>query len=353
MQRRSFLAAGLGIGTAGWLASSERSFGPDGLGAALRGNPGSLPGDASSPLLCLAPHFGMFRHLAGEELIDQLHFMADRGFGAVEDLRLRDRPRNIQDRIGRELARLGMHMGAFTATAEFGRSTFASGDRCVQRAVLAEVRAAVETARRVGGKWCIVVPGRCDRRWAPARQMDHAIDLLRRCAELCEAVGVTLLLEPLDLGPHAPPMFLRTVPQGQQVCRAVGSPACKLLFDVSEQHRVRHDLLAGIDRAWGEIGYLQVGDDPGRKEPGTGTIDFRGLFWYLRGKGYAGIVGMDHGNSLPGAAGERAVLAAYAGHDQIPAASCGRTPSTATPAGYAAAYSANRPSHSRSTSSPG
>jgi hydroxypyruvate isomerase len=54
-----------------------------------------------------------------------------------------------------------------------------------------------------------------------------------------------------------------------------------------------------------------VGDNPGRKEPTTGEINYRNIFKHLYEKGYNGIIGMEHGNSLPGKNGEKAVLNAY------------------------------------------
>ena len=56
---------------------------------------------------------------------------------------------------------------------------------------------------------------------------------------------------------------------------------------------------------------MQVGDNPGRKEPGTGEINYANVFAHLKRKGYTGVVGMEHGNSKPGVDGERAVVEAY------------------------------------------
>jgi hydroxypyruvate isomerase len=54
-----------------------------------------------------------------------------------------------------------------------------------------------------------------------------------------------------------------------------------------------------------------VGDNPGRKEPTTGEINYTNVFAHLKKKGFTGIVGMEHGNSKPGKDGERAVIDAY------------------------------------------
>ena len=71
------------------------------------------------------------------------------------------------------------------------------------------------------------------------------------------------------------------------------------------------NLIPNIDRAWGEIGYFQVGDNPGRNEPGTGEINYNRVFRHIHAKGFTGIVGMEHGLSQGGKQGERAVIDAY------------------------------------------
>jgi hydroxypyruvate isomerase len=71
------------------------------------------------------------------------------------------------------------------------------------------------------------------------------------------------------------------------------------------------DLIPGMDRAWSEIAYYQIGDNPGRKEPGTGEVNYKNIFKHLYDKGYKGMLGMEHGNSIPGKEGEMALIAAY------------------------------------------
>lgn len=77
----------------------------------------------------------------------------------------------------------------------------------------------------------------------------------------------------------------------------------------------RGNLIPNINTAWDEIAYFQAGDNPGRNEPGTGEINYRNVFRHIHGKGYTGIVGMEHGNSQRGREGERAVIDAYVAAD--------------------------------------
>lgn len=263
-----------------------------------------------------APHFGMFRHHAGEDLIDQLRFMHDEGFRSLEDNDLPGRPVAIQERIGAELARLGMRMGVFVAHADWENASFASDGAEARARILADMSAAVEVAKRVDARWCTVVPGQYELGVPWDYQTANVVDNLKRACEVCEPAGLTLVLEPLNHWTDHAGVFLTGVPQAFQICRAVASPWCKILDDLYHQQITEGNLIPNLDRAWDEIAYIQVGDNPGRKEPTTGEINFTNVFRHLKTKGYSGVVGMEHGNSLPGRAGERAVIDAYVACDR-------------------------------------
>ncbi len=73
---------------------------------------------------------------------------------------------------------------------------------------------------------------------------------------------------------------------------------------LSCMHRNEGNLIANIDKYWEEISYIQIGDNPGRKEPGTGEINYKNVLKHIYNKGYRGIMGMEHGNANPGKEGE-------------------------------------------------
>ncbi|HZM00120.1 MAG TPA: TIM barrel protein, partial [Planctomycetota bacterium] len=259
-----------------------------------------------------APHLGMFEHSAGPDPLDQLRFMADQGFTAFEDNGMPGRPVELQEAIGRELARLDLRMGVFVAHGNaWGKASFASGDAGERERFLADLQNSVEVAQRVHAKWMTVVPGEVDPGLEPGYQTANVIETLRRGAEILQPHGLVMVLEPLNPWRDHPRMFLTKVPQAYEICRAVDSPACKILFDLYHQQITEGNLIPNIDRAWSEVAYFQTGDNPGRNEPGTGEINYQSVFAHLAEKGYAGVIGMEHGNSAAGAEGERAVIAAY------------------------------------------
>lgn len=303
MNRRSFLKAGAGGVAAGIL--------PEGNSARAASPP------TRSFKLKYAPHFGMFEQHAGPDLIDQLKFMADQGFRAFEDNGMKRRPVEVQEKIGRELERLGMQMGVFVATADFQNVTFASNKPEAREAILKDMRESLEVAKRVQARWCTVVPGRFDLGLEWDYQTSNVIDNLNRCAEILEPHGLVMVLEPLNHWTNHPGVFLSKIPQAYLICRAVNSPSCKILFDIYHQQITEGNLIPNMERAWEEIAYFQIGDNPGRKEPTTGEINYRNIFRYLHSRGYDGILGMEHGNSKPGREGEQAVIDAYVACDDF------------------------------------
>ncbi len=263
-----------------------------------------------------APQLGLFVHHAGSDPIDQVKFIADEGFGAVVDGGLRVKSPQLQSRIGDELARRGLAFGPFVGLAHFGRPTFASGSLETRRELLRETGLAIDAARRVGGADLIVIPGKGMSHVPEVIQFRRAVDSLRFCADACERHGVRMMLEPTISGGHTSRMFLRSVDQAAQLCRAVGSPACRLLFDVFDQAITGNDVPELLRRSRDVLGSVQLADAPSRQEPGSGELDFRRLFDVLDAIGYQGLFGMEHGKRLSGREGERAVIDAYVALDR-------------------------------------
>ena len=264
-----------------------------------------------------APHQGMFSSHAGEDPIDQLNFMADQGFKAFEDNGMKGRTVALQEEMAATMAKRNIRMGVFVAhTIYWTKPNLASGDKDLQNEFLKEIRESVEVAKCVNAKWMTVVPGYVDQRQNKQYQTANVIESLRRAADILERHDLTMVLEPLNFRDH-PGLFLSESPQAYQICKAVNSPSCKILFDIYHQQIQEGNLIPNIEASWDEIAYFQVGDNPGRNEPTTGEINYRNVFKYIHSKGFDGIVGMEHGNSLQGKKGEIAVIKAYKQSDDF------------------------------------
>ncbi|MGB5508551.1 hydroxypyruvate isomerase family protein [Robiginitalea sp.] len=261
--------------------------------------------------LNFAPHLGMFQAHAGKDPMDQLRFMAEQGFRAFEDNEMKKRPVSLQEKMGQFLSDNKMQMGVFVAhTISWSKPHLASGNPEIKKVFLDEISTSVEVAKRIGATWMTVVPGHVDMKQSMAFQTSHVVETLRAAAEILEPHQLTMVLEPLNFRDH-PGQFLSESPQAYEICKAVNSPACKILFDIYHQQIQEGNLIPNIETCWDEIAYFQIGDNPGRKEPGTGEINYSNVFRFIHRQGYSGILGMEHGNSTAGKEGELAVLNAY------------------------------------------
>jgi len=255
-------------------------------------------------------HDGMFKSSAGKEFTDQIRFGYDQGFRAIEDNGMMDRLPGDQEKIGNLLTELKMSMGVFVQSFDHWpvSTSLCSGSAEWRDKFLKFTRDAIEVSKRCNGKLVTVVPGNYDRTIPFDYQTAHVIEALKPAAEMLEPHQIVMVLEPLS---DTPDLFLRHSSQAYAICKAVNSPSCKILFDIYHMQRNEGDLIKGIDRGYDEISYYQIGDNPGRNEPGTGEVNYKNIFKHLFNKGYKGMLGMEHGNSIPGKEGEAALIAAY------------------------------------------
>ncbi len=310
MNRRKFIATGLASGAAAIVASNASET----IASAISKDP------VRKFKLNYAPHFGMFRNHTGNDLVTQLQFFRDQGFTALEDNGLPTRPVADQELIGRTLADLKMTMGVFVATKDFNNPTFAitTWKPEMREPILKEMRDAVEIAKRVNAKWCTVVPGCHDERLDWDYQTASVVDMFRRCAEICEKAGLVMVMEPLNTRRDHPKLFLTRIGQAYLICRAVNSPSVKILYDMYHQQITEGNIIPNIDLAWDEVAYFQVGDNPGRKEPTTGEMNYRNIFKHIHNKGFKGVVGMEHGVKDPRTKeGEMVCIEAYVWSDNF------------------------------------
>tara|TARA_Y100001970_G_scaffold111872_1_gene139597 strand:+ start:444 stop:1367 length:924 start_codon:yes stop_codon:yes gene_type:complete len=259
-----------------------------------------------------APHFGMFKNNAGADLLDQIQFMHDQGFRSLEDNGMKGRSKQVQNNIAKKMKRLGMDMGVFVGHKIYWREpNLTSGDKSLQDEFVKNIKESVEVAKRVNATWMTVVPGHVDIKKEMAYQTANVVEALRRACDVLEPHNLVMVLEPLNWWSNHAGQFLSEIPQTYQICRAVNSPSCKILFDIYHQQISEGNLIPNMNKSWKEIAYFQIGDNPGRKEPTTGEINYYNVFEHIHSKGYKGILGMEHGNSQKGKAGEIQVIKAY------------------------------------------
>jgi hydroxypyruvate isomerase len=244
-----------------------------------------------------------------------LNFMADQGFTALEDNGMMKRDVALQTKIGETLAKRNMTMGVFVIDKGGNMAnTLAAGKQEFIDIFVDGCKRAVEVAKRVNAKWMTVVPGGFERKLPIGIQDGNVIEALRRGADILEPHGLVMVLEPLS---DSPDLYLQTSDQTYMICKAVNSPSCKILYDIYHMQKTEGHLINNINLTWDEIDYFQIGDNPGRKEPTTGEINYKNVFKHIHGRGFKGVMGMEHGNSIEGKEGELALIKAYQESDSF------------------------------------
>jgi len=299
MKRRHFLRNGVLAGTSGILGSNA---------AAAITSPGNF-GDQPFKMF-YGTHHGMFENHAGPDFIDQIKFAYDKGFRAIEDNGMMTRSPEEQKKIGDTLSKLGMKMGVFVITSDnwHWKTTLTTGKQEWIDKMIADCKTAIEVAKRCNATVATVVPGNYDRTKTFDMQTVNVINALKKAKDILEPAGLVMVLEPLSDNPD---LFLRHSDQTYMICKAVNSPSCKILFDMYHMQRNEGNIMANIDSVYDEIGYFQIGDNPGRNEPTTGEMNYKNIFAHIASKGYKGVLGMEHGNVKKGKEGELALIKAY------------------------------------------
>jgi hydroxypyruvate isomerase len=116
---------------------------------------------------------------------------------------------------------------------------------------------------------------------------------LRYAAAELKAAHLKLLIEPINTF-DIPGFFLNRTAQAIAILDDVGAPNAYLQYDAYHMQRMEGELAATIEKHLPRIGHVQIADNPGRHEPGTGEIDHGFLFRHLDRIGYAGHVGCEY-----------------------------------------------------------
>lgn len=128
---------------------------------------------------------------------------------------------------------------------------------------------------------------------SPDQARKTAVENLRFAAKELQSAGIMLLIEPIN---HfdIPGFFLTRTDQAMSIIDEVGSTNLLLQYDIYHAQRMEGELGATIAKNMARIGHIQLADNPGRGEPGTGEINYAWLFKHIDAAGYAGWIGCEY-----------------------------------------------------------
>jgi len=221
----------------------------------------------------------------------RIHAAHAAGLPAVEFHLWRDKPLAA---IERALAITGVRLASFCVDP---RASLV--DPREHATALAAVRDAIPVAQRFGGAAMILASGFTRADASVAEQQAQAVAVLGAAARLAADAGTRLLLEPVNMTVNGARMFVDGVQRGLDIVEAVGSPGLRLLCDVYHSAVTGEVLADAIGSRVRYVGHVQVADNPGRHEPGTGTLDWPAIMRLLRALDYDGDIGLEYLPTLP------------------------------------------------------
>lgn len=119
------------------------------------------------------------------------------------------------------------------------------------------------------------------------------VDNLRFAAQALEQNGIRLLVEMINTF-DIPGFYLHGTNQALALLDEVGSPNLQLQYDIYHMQRMEGEIAATLQKQLPRIGHVQIADNPGRNEPGTGEINYAFVFRHLDAIGYQGWVGCEY-----------------------------------------------------------
>ncbi len=158
---------------------------------------------------------------------------------------------------------------------------------------LAGLAASRDRAVCLGASILLFVVGNTIPRVPRPRQRAAVVAGLKRAADVLKGSGVVLAVEPINTG-ERPDTFLPLTPEALDIVDEVARPEVRLLYDLYHStvmgERPEEVLAGRVDR----LVHVHLADDPGRHEPGTGTMRWREALVWLRANGYRGRVGLEY-----------------------------------------------------------
>ena len=193
--------------------------------------------------------------------------------------------------------RTGLACGSITGNGNTGWKTGLTATG-YENEFLKDFLAHIEVAKQFNVKNLICFLGQKQPAIPPDVQHKQIIEGLRKTGDLAAKHDVYFCLEPLN-SVESPQMSVLSAKHGFQIVEEVNHPHVRLDFDMyhlqlSEGNLI-NNLRLGLQKKW--IRFVEIGDVPGRKEPGTGETNYDNIFRVLREEGFGEYVGLEHGTT--------------------------------------------------------
>ena len=184
-------------------------------------------------------------------------------------------------------------------TAMSGDKQYDMCNPAEQEKYIAQVKTSIDAAVKIGCKNVVIHSNELTQAGPVKNTYSQLSDTVKLCsmfknlkelAPYAEKAGVTLIVEALNVITDHTGNFLIHTQTAAELVNAVNSPNVKVLYDAYHMYLTEGRLCETLEKYLDTIGYIHFADAPGRHEPGTGVINYKNLFDFLRGIGYEGFV---------------------------------------------------------------
>ena len=245
----------------------------------------------------------------------RLDLFKSHGFTAVEYNGLLKHEVAEVEQLRKDLDASGMDFGIFVANPG-GWDRSGVVDPKQHPAFLEEVQKTIRYHKIIKNRAVTTLTGMTLPGVSRSTQRRSCVEGFKKAADLLAGTELALVAEPLNHIDH-PGFFMTRADELAEVVSQVNSPNVRMLYDLYHLQVTQGNLIRDFQLYYDVVGYIQTGDVPGRKEPGTGEVNYRNVLKAIYDKGYRGIIGMEHGWSVPGMEGFLRCVKAYRDADQF------------------------------------
>lgn len=226
------------------------------------------------------------------EFLDRFEKAAQHGFRAVEFLFPYDfSPEVLQQKLTQYQLQLVLHNLPAGNWEAGDRGLASDPDR--REEFTAGVAKAIAYAKALGVPQLNCLAGRQREGVSHALARQTLVENLRYAASALQREQIRLLIEPINTF-DIPGFFLHSTRAALELINDVGSDNLFIQYDIYHMQRMEGELANTLRHHLPRIAHIQIADNPGRHEPGTGEINFPFLFEHLDALGYTGWVGCEY-----------------------------------------------------------
>ena len=158
---------------------------------------------------------------------------------------------------------------------------------------ISQLKDQLEAAKRLGCPQIILLSGKRVPELSPTAQTQTSVENLKRAADLAANDHIEIVIEPIDALEN-PTIFLETVTDAFAIVEQAGKPNLKVLYDFYHEQRGFGNLTEKLINHIGQVGLVHIADVPGRREPGTGEINYATIYRKLAELRYDRFIAMEY-----------------------------------------------------------